>query len=415
MNLDQNNAAMAAPPVTSPYVRVNTPTGAFHFPAGMPQDEMGAALDEFHAQQPAFAPGLGGALQQAFFGGGAPAVPTNILPATKAIPGLSTENGNTLRSTLQRNNEYKASQAMRDRVARERAIEAEQNRAKAFQLEKMRHDNQKNELEFKYRRDLSVARDKSATGKVVQDHKTGAWYHQYVDPETGAMSFDKIKDGPPEKADKPHYFDPSSGVGVVDAETGTPKILVGPTARPPAQMSEAELQRIIASQNVNKKAWEDHYSKFLLNGKPLNAQQLSDIAEYKSDPYLPPNPAVEELLAQLTPSSSHLITDESGQRVEDKPGVKPYQKPQRDPSGMTAKDAISQAHQMVIAGDAPDMDTAMQMVKRGHDAYQRYFTGGDLPPAATQPAAPAPAKNQFTGKDGKTYIDNGDGTATLVE
>jgi hypothetical protein len=173
---------------------VRSPLGTFRFPDDMPMEQMDAELAQIHSQgapqQPPQGGGIANALRSSFFGQQEQA--PSILPVAR-VPGLSPQMGHELRQQLGAQKELDASTALRARAQQEQAIEKEKDRAKAFSLEKMRHDNQKNELEMRLNNSLAVAKHRSAMPKVQYDEESKTWFQLHEDPDTGASSWEPIK------------------------------------------------------------------------------------------------------------------------------------------------------------------------------------------------------------------------------
>ena len=105
---------------------VNSPMGRFRFPDDMAMEDIDAEMSALHAPEPPQGNNFAGALRSAFFPEQQQA--PSVLPVISA-PGLSPQNGDRLRGIVGRQQQLDASELLRQRATREKAIEAEKERA----------------------------------------------------------------------------------------------------------------------------------------------------------------------------------------------------------------------------------------------------------------------------------------------
>lgn len=204
------------------------------------------------------------------------------------------------------------------------------------------------------------------------------------------------------------------------------------------QREDAAVQAAARAQAENQRKWEDHYSKFELDGKPLNGQQIGDIAAYKADPEAKPNPDIEDLLSKAVPRKGErqLLTptvdptDPTGQRLIWAPKVEGGTIPPKPgKTAATLEDRAAKAVRDGIVTGALDKgakadkvaeylsrtgnysDAELQAVKNWSPPKQSWgewahsWVGGSTP---TTPTHVGDMPNSFT-QDGVKYVIGPDG------
>lgn len=224
--------------------QVKTPWGTMPIPDGYEPDDIQGALDDFAYEQAQMKqnPPIVNALKSTFGNamGGGDIGPSDFmpnLPSASSMFGMTPEQVGRVSQVSQNAHVQSASEKIRQRVANERLIEAEKERKQQFQLEKMRHDNDVAEADYRHKLDLDVEDYKKRAGWTEKDSTGAIWY--LWEDENGQVKKQPIVDG---KKD-PFYGTKSvPGVGVVSmGDDGKAAVIPGtePKEKPPRGVWDA--------------------------------------------------------------------------------------------------------------------------------------------------------------------------------
>lgn len=237
---------------------VNSPLGRFRFPDDMPMEAIDAEMSAIHQPEPAPPQGnnFASALRNSFFPEQQAA--PDVLPVISA-PGLSPQNGDRLRGIIGGQKQLDASEMLRQRANREKALEAAKERSQELKLRKQERDNRILEAQMKLDGDMKVIQGEAEAGKIWETND-GSLVRGYQDPATKKWTTEVLRQGVP-KPEKPVRGVVVNGKLVNPYNASVMGNLPAPTMTPQQQIErDIEVRKLLNSARLSPEedlqAWE---------------------------------------------------------------------------------------------------------------------------------------------------------------
>lgn len=394
---------------------ISAPWGDTEFPDGMPPEQALGVLDNHYIQQQqAQLPPVARLLSSAFGDGGyAPEQPMPQLPSNASLVGMR---GDDVRALVGQNVQQRAQvsqnaaqERMRQRMATQRAIEDEKDRAAQIKLEQQRMKNQMDVEKMRAEREDRAPKYAGSPGQ-----EGGYWKI-----ENGVPT--QIIEGP--EPEPKTYYDAERGVVVSIGADGMPQVhQTGLTPRPVGGGSGGGSDTGENLQSVRQIAlpggavgWLKFYRDgrnelTTLDGQPVNVPPDSQLVEDNQgglalvfkQPGVPPT-QVPKAIPSLRESLAALQT-----------GAEPtgFQTGTPKPM-MTPKEAWDLAEAQAERKFPNADDAKLYQETVNFAATYRPDIWGTAAPAQGGGQSVALGPGEIQGPDG-VYRDNGDGTATRI-